>query len=76
MGWNNRLVSFKDNPCNGCTYETGRCVGCHSTCKEYIEAKKEHDKKIDKKKDEYNKQSDYIRYVTDTIAKSKKRKNQ
>lgn len=24
-------------PCKECTTETGRCVGCHGTCKPYIQ---------------------------------------
>lgn len=75
MGWNDRLVTLKNNPCNGCTYETGRHAGCHSVCGKYIKAKAEHEKVLEKRRAEYNEKAECIRYVANVIAKSKKRKS-
>ena len=33
---------MRNNPCKACTEETGRCIGCHSTCQKYIEASEKH----------------------------------
>ena len=33
----------EENPCKGCTFETGRYVGCHSNCEKHKEWKKKCD---------------------------------
>ena len=37
-------MKLKNNPCYKCTTETGRHIGCHSTCPKYIKANEEHNK--------------------------------
>ena len=39
----NGVLNSKENPCYGCTTETGRSSTCHCTCKKYINAKAEHE---------------------------------
>lgn len=52
---------FKD--CLNCTAETGRHVGCHGTCIEYLEAKMKHEEILRKRKVEkerFNVFRDYL----------------
>ena len=50
---------YEDNPCHLCTYETGRAVGCHSTCQKYIDYRKNKDKQ---KENYYNKDGEILDY--------------
>lgn len=40
------------NPCGNCTKETGRSIGCHATCKKYIDWSYNNEL-IKEKKEEY-----------------------
>jgi hypothetical protein len=43
---------MRNNPCDGCTEDDGREIGCHSWCKEYIKwAKHNKDVKEEMRKD-------------------------
>jgi hypothetical protein len=59
---------MKVNPCKNCTSETGRKVGCHSTCGKYIEWKKG----SEKRRIERNKRHDYSGYISDLTRKNRK----
>jgi hypothetical protein len=55
--------------CYGCTKETGRKEGCHSTCEKYIEERKKAD--IDKAKRNKAKEQDRLEidYIKATIKR-------
>jgi len=56
------------NPCYGCTAETGRKVGCHSTCEKYIKWKKG----SEERRIERNKRHDYSGYISDLTRKNRR----
>jgi hypothetical protein len=49
-------------PCRKCTPETGRKVGCHGVCKDYIEWKKENDAYNEIRKQEVRSSPNIRRY--------------
>lgn len=63
---------IKFDCCKGCTVETGRYPGCHSTCAYYIETKKSRDVEvaiIKAKKNKYSELNSYLRNSKVSYAK-------
>ncbi len=66
------MVTF--NCCKGCTVETGRHPGCHSTCAYYMETKKIRDAEIAAIQAEKNKYDEINQYLKHSkIAYAKRR---
>ena len=63
---------MKNNPCFGCTAETGRSVGCHSKCKKYIQASKEHEERRQNYIRQLAEEKEICRHVTASIERSKR----
>ena len=64
---------MKNNPCFGCTTETGRSVGCHSKCKKYIQASKEHEERRQNYIRQLAEEKEICQHVTASIERSKRR---
>lgn len=55
--------------CRQCTAETGRHLGCHSTCEKYIKQKSEYDTEHRNIRELKEKNNKYRRYIIDRINK-------
>ena len=66
MPWNGKTFKTAVGVCKDCS---DREIGCHATCKKYIEAKKEWDEERKKLYAERCKIAEYDAYRFDTVCK-------
>ncbi len=65
-------MTIKNNPCFNCTFETGRHIGCHSTCEKYINANSEHTKLKQSIREQMKAEMDVCEQKIESIKRAKR----